>query len=262
MENVKVSGYRTPKIIDFIERPDKTLMLLACDNRPILIKYDARGNVLWSKRFENSTIEYGNGTLLPNDDNTVFFFSEKGETDKIVLHCIMDDFSIRSKVEFAYSLPTKGEKSNYHFTALETPSGMSLSPDGAIRWTPAGDSSYVVPVSIAVTDAQNRTDTLAFNIRVNDITSAVKGDVTHRSRLKGDAIRYNCRSQVLTLSLNGDVRSAALYTVQGRMVRRIQTNGKKTITWNMRHEKLAPGRYIVALEGRAGQAVQPLLITP
>jgi hypothetical protein len=238
-----------------------------------IIKIKPNGDTIWTKIYGKAGI----GEFYVIQPTTVgnFFIIGNGAAgagfSDGALMCLISDQYAYEDSPFIFKIPTYGEDSlNFGYTALQTPSAMTVSPGGTISWTPKTDSVYMDNVEFLVFNDIGKKDTLTFNIFVNsNYHPPISVKQSQLNKIPSKPI------EIFTTSLSGSgkikfslppsTRSLFIYDINGRIIDKVipvASGIEACVVWPNTlsdRNKISTGKYFAKVSAGKNSAVKPFL---
>jgi hypothetical protein len=219
-----------------------------------VMKFGPKGRELWEKTFNDIRLYSVTGMAPTTSGDLVVVADGAGNNANYVsiLSFINDRYAFFDSL-FTFKIPVSGDSLAYTYAPLLVPSGMTVSKGGTISWTPKTHGSYMDYVEICVTAENGRSDTLTFDIIVNDPSMVrVKRSSGYFRSVDNKpfgVVRHSSAAVVFSLPVAG--AAVKIYDINGRCVREISSLGRRAI-WDCMDGaggRAGSGRYFAVLKG-------------
>jgi uncharacterized delta-60 repeat protein len=187
-----------------------------------LLKITPNGDTIWTKSFGGTSGDWATAMTPTPDGN----FMVTGRTYspgigyRVFLLNVIDDRYAYKSIPFTFKIPVSDDSLKHSYTPLKIPVGMTVSPGGAISWTPQTDSVYMDHVEFLVSDNANKKDTLTFNIFVNSDY--------HPSKVVNPSISLNSPANQPGIFLLHCVHSSVRFNRLARHLRHSRQTSRQT----------------------------------
>jgi hypothetical protein len=219
------------------------------------------GDLILTKTF-TGTVRDNIKSILATPDGNCLITGRTCLSDSsgdVYLRSLVDFRRAYKGLPFTYKIASSGDTLDYGFVLLKAPEGMTVSPGGTISWTPSsGDSTYSVPVTYLIVKDNGQKDTGTFSVWVNSTGSPVKAPngppAAPRQYFSDNFSIQRVASNGVRFSFSPDVLSLSIFTMDGRLLERIHTQGN-SCAWGA----AAGGRYVALAKGKKRTYSKPFM---
>jgi hypothetical protein len=207
-------------------------------------------------------IELLDGNLLLAGETRSF---GAGKSDLWLISIIADQYAKKDSL-FSFKIPVPKDSLDYIYTPLTSPDDMQVTAGGTISWLPKADSTYLEYVEFLVTNkTSNHTDTLSFNIFVNDTLNSTPIYTLKNIRKKSSGsfeIRKNPILQNVTISSLDNDFSVEIFDSSGRKISTFYSSkadiSKSFVTWN--GKDYYSGVYYLKITSKCSTVVEKIIM--